>query len=121
MKLFKTTYFVYILILFLAVFGGGSIIKLYGDTCGLSIFQPTSWLSSMILIGSPWCKGLNWLGHISTNIIENIWYHLVLGAIGYVYNYIPSPINFNNIDSRSSKIVFSNSNPKNEIINKKLD
>ena len=54
MSLFKTTYFIYLLILFIGIFGGG-IIRLYGNTCGLTIFD-ISWGSSMML-GSPGVMG----------------------------------------------------------------
>ena len=106
MGLFKRTYFIYLLILFLGLFGGGSIIRLYGETCGLTIFDINSWGSSMMLIGSPWCHGLNWLGHMSTKIVENIWYHFMISVLGLVFNYVPKTININDIDGRNSNIDF---------------
>ena len=69
------------------IFGGGSIIRLYGDTCGLSILNPSSWFGSAVLMGSPWCRGLNWMGFIVSSVIENIWYHLIASFIGIVYSF----------------------------------
>lgn len=79
----------YSLVLLVCVFGGGSIIRLYGDSCGLSLMDPSSWFSSMIMIGSPWCRGLNWLGYISTTVVENIWYHALANAITWGIAKVP--------------------------------
>ena len=83
----KTTYFIYTIILFVSIFGGGSIIKVYGETCGLSILSPSEWGRSLMLMGSPWCRGLNWMSYIVSNIIENIWYHGIASCVGLIYNY----------------------------------
>ena len=79
----------YSLVLLGCVFGGGSIIRIYGDTCGLSLFDPGSWFTSMVLIGSPWCRGLNWVGYVSTTIVENIWYHALANAITWSIAKVP--------------------------------
>ena len=79
----------YSLVLVVCVFFGGSIIRLYGDTCGLSLMDPSSWYSSMILIGSPWCRGLNWLGYISTTVLENIWYHALANVVTWTIANVP--------------------------------
>ena len=121
MSLFKTTYFIYLLILFIGIFGGGSIIRLYGNTCGLTIFDISSWGSSMMLIGSPWCHGLNWLGHMSTKIVENIWSHFMISVLGLVFNYVPKSVSLNDIDGRTSNIVFTNKLDTSNRIDKKID
>ena len=73
---FKISWVSYILVLFGAVFGGGSLIRLYGNTCGLNIMNPSSWLTAFVTIGSPWCKVLNWVGYMTTSIVEHLWFHL---------------------------------------------
>jgi hypothetical protein len=88
-KLLKTTAFTYSLILFLSIIGGGSIIRLYGDTCGLNVFDPTTWLRAAVVIGSPWCKGLNWLGYTATCIVEHLWLHLIGLSVTTLVAYIP--------------------------------
>ena len=85
----KTTYFIYTIILFVSIFGGGSIIKIYGETCGLSILSPSEWGRSLMLMGSPWCRGLNWLGYTSTTIVEHIWYHIITNIVALVCIDIP--------------------------------
>ena len=76
-RILKTSWMTYVLVLLGAVFGGGSLIRLYGNTCGLSIIEPSSWLRASITIGSPWCKLLNWAGYVTTNIVEHLWFHLI--------------------------------------------
>ena len=51
-RILKTSWMTYVLVLLGAVFGGGSLIRLYGNTCGLSIIDPSSWLRASITIGS---------------------------------------------------------------------
>ena len=97
--------FVYSLILLLSIFGGGSIVRLYGDTCGISLLDPSSWGSSFILMGSPWCRGLNWLGYVSTTVVENIWYHTIANIVGYMLLHLPSTIG----ENVSSKMCTDNS------------
>ena len=75
-RILKTSWMTYVLVLLGAVFGGGSLIRLYGNTCGLSIIEPSSWLRASITIGSPWCKLLNWVGYVTTSIVEHLWFHL---------------------------------------------
>jgi hypothetical protein len=86
----KNTLLLYSLILLLSVFGGGGIIRIYGDTCGISLFDPGDWGRVFILMGSPWCRGLNWLGYATTSIVENIWYHTISNIAGYVLLNIPN-------------------------------
>ena len=88
-KILKTSAFAYSLVLFLSVIGGGSIIRLYGDTCGLNIFDPSTWLRATVIIGSPWCKGLNWLGYTATCIVEHLWLHLIGLSMTTFVAYIP--------------------------------
>ena len=85
----QITAIVYTAILIVCMFGGGGIIRLYGDTCGLSLMDPSSWGRSMVLIGSPWCRGLNWLGYVSTSVVENIWYHMLANVVTWVCTTLP--------------------------------
>lgn len=75
-KIFKTSAITYAFVMMIAILGGGSIIRLYGETCGLSIMEPSSWLRATVTIGSPWCKALNWAGYMTTCIVEHMWFHL---------------------------------------------
>ena len=74
--LMRTSWMTYILVLLGAVFGGGSMIRLYGNTCGLNLLEPSSWLRAFVTIGSPWCRVLNWVGYMATSIVEHLWFHL---------------------------------------------
>jgi hypothetical protein len=85
----KTSAVTYTMVLFVAILGGGCMIRLYGETCGLNILEPSTWLKSTVSIGSPWCKTLNLVGYIATNIVEHIWLHL-FGLLGtYLVAYLP--------------------------------
>jgi hypothetical protein len=88
-NMIQITAIVYTAIIFACVFGGGGIIRLYGDTCGLSLMDPGSWARSMLLIGSPWCRGLNWLGYVTTSVVENIWYHMIANGITWICTTLP--------------------------------
>ena len=87
MTIFNKSIMLYITFIVCIIFGGGSIIRLYGNTCGISILDPGSWFSATVLMGSPWCRGLNWMSYIVSNIIENIWYHGIASCVGLIYNY----------------------------------
>ena len=67
---------IYGMVLIVAIFGSGFVIRLYGETCGLRILDPSSWLTVPVSVGSPWCKSLNFAGYILTNIVEHLWFHL---------------------------------------------
>ena len=88
----KTSWMTYVLVLLGAVFGGGSLIRLYGNTCGLSIIEPSSWLRASITIGSPWCKLLNWVGYVTTNIVEHLWFHLFGIMMTSFVTFLPSKL-----------------------------
>ena len=44
---------IYGMVLIVAIFGGGFVIRLYGETCGLRILDPSSWLTVPVSVGSP--------------------------------------------------------------------
>ena len=83
----------YVLVLLGAVFGGGSLIRVYGNTCGLNIFDPGSWLLAFVTIGSPWCRALNWVGYMTTSIVEHIWFHLFGVVITSFVSFVPGKMN----------------------------
>jgi hypothetical protein len=60
-----------------AVAFGSCAIRLYGDTCGVSIFEPRTWARPFIVMGSSWCKSLHWIAYSSTYLVEHMWMHLV--------------------------------------------
>jgi hypothetical protein len=101
LRLFSGTLGLYTLMVLASVFLGGSIIRLYGETCGRSLFDPLSWVSSFMLIGSPWCRALNWVGHISTMVMEYVWFHLATVTLGWISTYIPSMIGGNPVKGGS--------------------
>ena len=72
----KTSWVMYIVVLVGAIFGGGTVIRIYGNTCGLSLLEPSSWFTAAVAIGSPWCKALNWMAYVATSIVEHLWFHL---------------------------------------------
>merc|ERR1712146_455315 len=85
----RTSWMTYILVLLGAVFGGGSMIRLYGNTCGLNLLDPSSWLRAFVTIGSPWCRALNWVGYMSTSIVEHLWFHLFGVIISTFVTFVP--------------------------------
>ena len=66
------------------------LIRIYGNTCGISILYPSSWLSSFLLVGSPYCRGLNWATNLTSGIVENLWFHLISNLLTSLYLYIPN-------------------------------
>jgi hypothetical protein len=91
-RILKTSWMTYVLVLLGAVFGGGSLIRLYGNTCGLSIIDPSSWLRASITIGSPWCKLLNWVGYVTTSIVEHLWFHLFGIILTSFVSFLPNKL-----------------------------
>ena len=39
---------IYGMVLIVAIFGSGFVIRLYGETCGLKISEPSTWLNSTV-------------------------------------------------------------------------
>ena len=88
-NVFKTSAMTHAIVLMFAILGGGSMIRLYGQTCGINIFEPYSWLRATITIGSPWCKALNWVGYMATSVVEHLWLHLFGLMVTSFLAYIP--------------------------------
>ena len=59
--------------LFFAVFFGSSIIRLYGNTCGLDPLRPSTWTRAFMVMGSPWCRSLHWLACSATYVVDHMW------------------------------------------------
>merc|ERR1712224_549109 len=70
--LVKGSWWMHVLVLLGAILGGGSLIRLYGDTCGLSLLDSSTWFRAFVTIGGPWCKRLNWVIHLTTRIVEDL-------------------------------------------------
>lgn len=85
----KTSAMTYAMVMVFAILGGGSLIRLYGESCGLSLFDPSTWLRAIITIGSPWCKALNWVGYMTTSIVEHLWLHTFGLLITALVAYLP--------------------------------
>ena len=88
-KIFKSTAFLYLLVLLVSIFGGGLIVRFYGETCGINIFKPRTWIMTATLMGSPYCKTLNWLSFISTSVVENMYWHILTITITYLLSFVP--------------------------------
>lgn len=82
--------FTYFLVIITTVFLGGLITKFYGNTCGISPYKPSYWIYSFILMGSPYCKMLNFLCYACNSILENIWIHFGAIIMTQFMKYIPS-------------------------------
>jgi hypothetical protein len=89
--------FTSISVIFCCVFIGGSITNIYGTYCGIDLYNPISWLNSLILHGSPYCKFLNSLAYYSHYILENLYIYILLGIITKVSKYLP----FMNIENNN--------------------
>jgi hypothetical protein len=77
LTLFKVSYVTYVLTLFFTIIAGGVVTRFYGDTCGIDFFTPTTWWTSIALMGSPLCRYLNWIGQVANTIVESIWLHMM--------------------------------------------
>ena len=73
------------------VFIGGGITNIYGYYCGINIYEPSTWFSSFILHGSPFCKFLNTLTFYSHYILENLYIYIVLGLLTRLNRWLPFP------------------------------
>ena len=100
--IFKNTLVIHTILLVIAILFGGSIIRLYGNTCGISIFEPYGWIKASVLIGSSWCKTLNWIGYVTTNIVENMWFHIFGIVFNLFLSFIPDKQNYNNRQTKQN-------------------
>jgi hypothetical protein len=89
MKIIHNIWTIYALTIFGCIFFSGTIIKLYGETCGIDIFTPSTWIRSALLMGSPYCRMLNYIGQISGSIMENMWVHIVTTTISRILISVP--------------------------------
>ena len=108
--------FTYILIIISTVFLGGFITRFYGNTCGISPFEPSYWVYSFILMGSPYCKMLNFLCYACNSILENIWIHFGAILMTQFMKYIPSCFKTRDIPMRDNS-SFRNLNLPNSNVN----
>lgn len=88
--------------------------SLYGSTCGISIFQPHSWLYTFMLVGSPWCSRLGSLAIWLTRALENLWlvsFGLIMTSI---ISYLPEQSRkiFNSIPIASTTPPVANISPE---------
>ena len=99
----------YTILLVVIIFGGGSLIRLYGNVCGLSILNPSSWANSMMLMGSPVCRCMNWAVYASMQIMDYIWLHMAALLLGHITTSFPSVIltrkSVTNVGGVSTKCV----------------
>jgi hypothetical protein len=81
--------FTSISVILCCVFIGGSITRIYGYYCGIDIYNPSSWWTSFILHGSPYCKFLNNLSFYSHFILENIYIYIAMAIMAKFSNVLP--------------------------------
>ena len=81
----KSAWFMYVMSVFLSILTGGSIIRIYGSTCGFNIFEPDTWFTSVMVMGSSYCKCLNWLGYLTGITVDNIWIHVCTILMSFLY------------------------------------
>jgi hypothetical protein len=79
----------YLFTVIICLFFSGYIISYYGETCGINIYRPDTWVTTLALMGSPYCKMLNYIGQVSGNIMENLWIHLIATAMSRVVIWVP--------------------------------
>ena len=91
-KIYNSMFFSYVSIIFIATIFGGLVTRIYGNTCGIDIISPFSWTQTLILMGSPYCKTLNYISYASTIILENIWIHFGTIIITCIFKNIPKNI-----------------------------
>ena len=87
--------FTSITVIFCCVFIGGSITNIYGYYCGIDLYNPYTWINSLIIHGSPYCKFLNSLTFYSHYILENLYIYILLTLITKISRSLPF-VNFNN-------------------------
>ena len=87
--LLASIWFTYFTTIVGCLFFSGFIIRYYGDTCGINIYRPDTWFTTLVFMGSPYCRILNQIGMISGNIMENIWFHVLATVMSRVVIWIP--------------------------------
>jgi len=85
----NSIWFAYFGTIIVCLFFSGFIIRHYGDTCGINIYRPDTWATTLALMGSPYCRMLNQIGQISGNIMENLWIHVIATGMTRVALWIP--------------------------------
>lgn len=72
----NSIWFAYFATIVVCLFFSGFIIRYYGETCGINIYRPDTWMTTLALMGSPYCRILNQIGQISGNIMDSRHRHL---------------------------------------------
>lgn len=88
-NILQNVWLMYLLTIIGCLFLSGSIIRIYGETCGITLSKPTTWISTFLLMGSPYCKILNYIGHISGSIMENLWIHIISSIVSKILLVLP--------------------------------
>ncbi len=88
-SLLNSIWFMYFATILGCLFFSGFIISYYGETCGINIYRPDTWVTTLALMGSPYCRALNQIGQISGNIMENLWIHVIATGMTRIALWIP--------------------------------
>jgi hypothetical protein len=85
----NSIWFAYFATIIVCLFFSGFVIRYYGETCGINIYRPDTWMTTLALMGSPYCRVLNQIGQISGNIMENLWIHVIATGMTRIALWIP--------------------------------
>ena len=68
-----------------AALGTGSVVRVYGNTCGVDAWNPATWSNAILTAGSSWCRALQTLSAAGTYLTE----HWALHTVGMMMVAIP--------------------------------
>ena len=88
-SLLNNIWITYFLTILSCLFFSGFIIRYYGETCGIDMYRPDTWVTTLALMGSPYCRVLNQIGQISANIMENLWIHVIATMMSRIVLWVP--------------------------------
>jgi hypothetical protein len=95
-SLLNNIWITYFLTILSCLFFSGFIIRYYGETCGINMYRPDTWVTTLALMGSPYCRVLNQIGQISANIMENLWIHVIATMMSRIVLWVPFAAKNNN-------------------------
>ena len=55
----------------------GAVVRLHGNTCGVDLFNISTWNNAIFTVGSTWCRGLSAVVQATTVLSENSAVHML--------------------------------------------
>lgn len=55
----------------------GAVVRLHGNTCGVDLFNISTWNHAIFTVGSTWCRGLSAVVQATTVLSENSAVHML--------------------------------------------